>query len=167
MPDFSYFDQFTDVTVDLTKYLQNMSVSGYDYRLGDMQPVVIPIKNLFTHYNVAIEYTKNIDAILHYTISEGESVDLTSWNNYNTTEYWWIIYVFNGIRNPWYEWPFTQEQLNQIAKLLYEEEGKYSYSTYYKFLHEDNEIKRNIIIPKDYIIRDFIWSYREQIINSQ
>ena len=47
--------------------------------------------------------------------------------------------------------------------MLNKEEGKYSRNTYYNFLHEENESKRNIIVLKDYALRDFIWAYRQQI----
>jgi hypothetical protein len=165
MADFSYFDQFQDQTVDLTEYLKNLSVSGYNYRFGSMQPVVTTLKNLFIHYEVVLEFKKNLDAIIHYIIPEDYSIDKISYDLYGTTDYWWIIYVFNNIKNPWLEWPFCQEQLTTLTDLLYNEEGKYSRPTYYKFLHEENEIKKNIIVLKEYALRDFIWSYRQQILN--
>ena len=166
MAEYNYFDQFQDTKVDLTNYLTNLSVSGYDYRFGDMQPVITDLKNLFNHYEVILELKKNIDAIIHYMVPENYTVDKVSYDVYGTTEFWWIIYLFNGIKNPWVEWPASQEQLTAFTQLLYNEEGKYSFNTYYNFLHEENEVKRNIIIPKDYTIRDIIWSYRSQILAS-
>lgn len=166
MAEYNYFDQFKDTKVNLTNYLTNLSVSGYDYRFGEKQPVITDLKNLFSHYEVIIEFKKNVDSYIHYLIPEGYTVDRISYDFYETTEFWWIIYIFNNIKNPWLEWPSTQEQLTSFTQLLYNEEGKYSYDTYYKFLQEENEQKKNIIIPKNYAIRDIIWSYRSQILES-
>ncbi len=166
MSDFTYFDQFQDTTVDLSSYLTNLSVTGYNYRFTDMQPVVTTLKNLFTHYEIVVEFKKNVDSFIHYLIPEGFTVDKVSYDNYETVDYWWIIYIFNNIKNPWEEWPCTQSQLTAFTDLLYTQEGKYSYQTYYNFLHEQNENRRNIIIPKSYTIRDFIWAYRSAILAS-
>lgn len=163
MADFSFFDQFEDIQVDLTAYLKNLSVSGYDYRFEELQPVIVTVKDLFTHYKIVEEYKKNIDVIFYYNIKEGESADAVSYNVYGTIEYWWIIYIFNNITCPCLDWPFSQSQLAEMASILYNEEGKYTKETYFKFLEEENENKRKIIVPKPYVLRDFIWSYRKQI----
>ena len=167
MANFTYFDQFQDVQIDLTAYLDKLSKnasSPYKYSLSNKQPAVTTVKNLFTKYDIVIDYKKNIEVILAYNIKENETLEQVSYKVYETIDYWWIVAIFNDITNPFTDWPLNQEQLNNAANLLYENEGKYPRNVYYNLLFERNEQKRRIILPREYVIGDIIWAYREKVL---
>jgi hypothetical protein len=163
MADFTYFDQYSDIEIDLTSYLKSIPVTGSAYTLSNLQPVKTTSKNLFTKYEVIIDYKHNIDLILQYQINEGETIDVVSYNIYGSVEYWWILAMFNDIKNIFTDWPLSQQQLITIAKNLYEKERKYSYNTYLDFLAASNDEKRDIIVPKKDTIKDIIWKYRQVV----
>jgi hypothetical protein len=163
MADFSYFDQFTDIEIDLTSYLKSIPTTG-SYTFNNKQPVVTTIKNLFTKYEIVFDYKKNIDLILDYKIKDDEFIETVSYNIYGSPEYWWIIALFNDIQNPFRDWPLSQPEVIQIATNLFNTERKYSYNTYLNFVSSRNESKRDIIIPKSDTLKDIIWKYRQVII---
>jgi hypothetical protein len=165
--NFSYFDQFPDIEIDMSDYLKNVSNSGSPYLFTNIQPVKTNIKNLFVKFELALDFKKNIDQIQRYTINEFELPDLVSYKNFQTTDFWWIVLVFNNIRNPLRDWPVSQDQLSYLADYFYTTEGKYTRSTYYEFLFEANEAKRNIILPQPKALLDIVYAYQQEILKNE
>lgn len=163
MADFSYFDQYHDIKIDLTTYLKTMPITGSTYTLSNMQPVITSIKDLFTKFDLILDYKNNIDLILRYTVKENETIEMVSYELYESVEYWWLVALFNDIREPFNDWPLSNTQIITIAKDLYEYERKYSFNTYLTFISDKNDSKRNIIAPKVDAIKDIIWKYRQAI----
>lgn len=161
--NFSYFDQFKDMEVDLTPYLSGVTP---DYKFSNRQPVKTTVKNLFEKYSLNFDYTKNVDFIYKYTIEEGDAPDVVSFKNYETVDFWWLIFVFNNIQNPFLEWPLSHEQINQLSDTLFEKENKFTRNTYYELLFEKNESLREIILPSPSIITEIVWGYQQQIIEN-
>lgn len=168
MAEFSYFDQFGDMQLDLTEYLDQINTdnaSAATYTLTNKQPIITTVKNLFSKYDVIFEYKNNIEVILKYEIKDNELMDNVSYNVYGDHNFWWIVALFNDIQNPYKDWPLTQQQIIDLATRMYENEGKFSYDTYVDMIHMQNEEKRNIILPKKQTLKDVIWKYREAILN--
>jgi len=170
MGEFSYFDQLKDTKIDLTYMLNKISLdNNLDYNnryvFSNIQPIITTIKDLFSSYDVIFEYKNNIDIITKYTVNENELPFNVSYKVYGSAEYWWVVVLFNGITDPFSNWPLTQGQIINIAKNMYENESKYKYETYVTMLHEKNEENRNIILPKKQTLKDIIWRYREIILN--
>ena len=168
--DFSYFDQFQDIEIDLTSYLNNMTVStlassGTNYLFSNKQPVVTTIKNLFTKYDIIFDYRRNIELILNYTIKDNENIEIVSNNVYGDIQYWWIIALFNDIKNPFTDWPLASNHIKLICSNLYDNERKYSYDTYMQHLNAINDDKKQIIVPKADTLKNIIWKYRQAILN--
>lgn len=163
--NFSIFDTFDDVEIDLSSYIKGINDVDPNFSFSNIQPVKTNIKNLFNKINFISDYKRNIDLIYNYNIKEGEHVESTSLKNYKTIDLWWIVLLFNNITNPIKDWPMNSEQIYEIAKTMYEHEGKYNLETYHKFLFDKNEERRNIILPQPSVIPDIIWRYREYLIN--
>jgi len=162
MADFSYFDQYSDMEIDFSKYIEKKS-TDINYNFSNDQPVKTTIKNLFTHYNLIDTFKKNIDIIFNYTIKDTDTPEKISYDLYRTTDFWWVIFIFNNIQNPFLDWPLNQDHLNQLVDLLYQDERKYSKETYYQFIFDRNEQRRNIILPKGYAMNQIIWAYKEKL----
>lgn len=162
--NFSYFDQFQDIEIDLGPYISSIS-NGYT--LSNRQPVKTKIKNLFTKYDLILNLRQNINFFEKYEIPEDELPEVTSFKKYQTTDFWWLVLVFNKIENPFLEWPLTQEQINKMADYLFETEGKYTRKTYYEFLFERNESKRSILLPLPTILNEIVWLYQSKLLEEQ
>lgn len=161
---FSYFDQFSDITVNLNPYLTNISQrSNIDYTFSNIQPIQTTLKNMFNRIELINNFKKNILFFDSYLINDGERPENLSYKIYGDVNYWWLFCIFNNIRNIWLDWPMTEEQLNDLANKLYNEDNKYTRTTYYNLLHERNELKRQILILKPFYINDVITSFRNMI----
>jgi hypothetical protein len=162
MADFSYLDQFLDIEINLTEYLNSVP-STTTYTLTNKQPVITTVKNLFSKYEVIYDYKTNINLLINYKIKEFEFIETVSYSVYGSPEYWWIIALFNNIQDPLVDWPLSQEQMITIATNLFEKERKYNYNTYLDSISTQNETKRDIIVPKSDILKDIIWKYRQAL----
>lgn len=157
--NFSYFDQFPESTVDLTGYLSRFGIS-----LSNTQPVVATLKNLFELYEIVASFKNDVNTFQQYVISEGEKPESVSFTMYGTVDWWWIVLLFNGVTNPFDQWPKTEEQLNYLADRLVVERAKLPRDVYYQILFEDNEKKRTISVPKERYIQDIVTAYRAEML---
>jgi len=165
--NFSYFDQFKDIEIDLSRYLKNFSTDEYQLKFSNLQPVKVTVKNLFEQYRILDRYKRDASSFIKYTIKDNERVENISYKFYDTPDFWWIILVFNNIKNPFYEMPLAEDQLIQFSRILSIREGKYPQNVYYKLINETNEHRRNIIIPRTAILSDVIWEFREAILQEK
>ena len=163
MANFSYFDQFQDMEIDLTLYLKSIPTTA-SYTFNNSQPIKTTIKNLFTKFDIVFDYKNNINLIQSYEIKDNEFIETVAYNVYQDTDFWWIVALFNNIQNPFIDWPLSQSQIIDIAKAKYATERKYSYLTYLNFLTEINDKKRILILPNNDTISDIIWRYRQAIL---
>ena len=164
---FSYFDQFKEMEIDLSKFLLNFSDKDYELKFSNLQPVKVTVKNLFEQYAVLDRYKRDGASFFLYNIEDNERLENISYKFYNTVDYWWIIAVFNNIKNPFFDTVLSEEQIITFSKILEEREGKYPQSVYYKLLNETNEERRQINIPKEVVIADIIWQFREEILRNR
>ena len=165
--NFSYFDQFKDMELDLSKFLANFSKDDYELKFSNLQPVKTTVKNIFEQYRILDRYKIDASSFLQYDIQDNEHIEMISYKFYDTIDFWWIIVAFNDIKNPFFDMPLSDEQLVEYAKILAEREGKYPYPIYYKLLAETNENKRKILIPRKQFIADIVWNYREAILRDR
>lgn len=159
----SYFDQFKDMEIDLSEYLTKLSSDEYKYEFSNIQPATCTVKNLFEQFRIIDQYKKSAAAFLRYSIKDGERLDNISYRFYETVDFWWLIALFNDIRNPFYDLPLNEQQIIELSEKLAEEEGKYPQKTYYKLIFEANETKRQIYIPRPGYVADIVWEFRKAI----
>jgi len=164
---FSYFDQLKEMEIDLSKFLKNFSDDKYELKFSNLQPVKVKIKNLFEQHRILERYKRDGASFFKYNIGTDERIENISQKFYKTIDYWWIIAIFNDIRNPFFDMPMTEEQVVDFAGILEEREGKYPKNVYYKLVAEANELRREIYIPKETIIADVVWQFREAILKDR
>lgn len=162
---FSIFDQFLDTEVDLTGYLERFSSAENPIEFSNLQPVVVSLKNIFEQVRLVDDYVRNnLVGFDKYEITDGERIESVALKMYGTIEYWWIIAIFNQMKNIFVEWPMTNDQLVTLSEKLVSEQGIYPYQTYYKILFEKNEMKRKINLLKPGYVGNFVWDIRKKVI---
>lgn len=164
---FSYFDQFKEMEIDLSKFLQNFSDDKYELKFSNLQPVKVKVKNLFEQHRILDRYKRDGASFFNYNIENNELIENISNKFYGTIDYWWIIVLFNDIKNPFYELPLSEDQVISFSEILQDREGKYPKDVYYKLISETNELRRKINIPKETVIADIIWRFREAILRKR
>jgi len=161
---YSYFDQFSDVQVDLSPYLNNIKDTyGIDYSFTNIQSPKPILKNLFERVDIVANFKKNILFFDSYTVQDGERPEDVSFRKYDVVDNWWIICLFNGVKNIWMDWVMTEDQLQAMADKLFETENKYTRNTYYDLLFERNESMRHILVLKPIYINDLVTAYRTAV----
>jgi hypothetical protein len=161
--EFSYFDQFPDVTIYLTPYFSAINTDQpYTYSFTNVQPVQTTLKNLFDQVDLVNNFT-DISFFTSYSIADGERPENVSNNFYNTQNNWWILAIFNNMKNIINDWIMSEPQLQTLSDIYYSKEGKYSRATYYNLLFERNEIHRNILVLKPIYVNDVISAFRNEI----
>lgn len=75
------------------------------------------VTNIFKSVNVVFDRP---DALLSSTILPGERPDQLSNRLYKTPDYYWSLFLANGVRNPLREWAQTQESYNAQIEAEYD-----------------------------------------------
>jgi len=164
--NYHYFDQFPDTEIDLTPYLKHVkSESGFDYSLTNLQSVKTTLKNLFQRTDVAKNFKKNILYFESYQIQDGERPEDVSYKFYKTVDNWWILCLFNDIKNIWLDWVWTDDQVQAMADKMFATEGKYKRDVYYNLLIERNESNRHLLVLNPFYLNDFITAFRNAVGN--
>lgn len=165
---FSYFDQYTDVVVDMTPYIASINSTldeslKYKYSFTNIQPIKTTLKNLFDKVDLVGNFKSDISFFNSYVVQDGESPQKVSNDFYGTMDNWWIIALFNDMKNMVTDWPMKEDQIQKTADILYQKEGKYSREMYYQLLFDRNETRRNILVLKSIYINDVISAFRNEI----
>jgi len=163
--NFNFFDQFSTQEVDLTKYLQKFSTNTHQLNLSNTQPVLTTVVNLFDQFKLTVDFNKNINSFIEYQIADGETPEKTSYSLYGVTDFWWLILTINNITNPYAQWPISQAQIFNLVERLYAKERLYTKEKYFDLIFEQNETKRNILVPTSDALYDIIWNYRQALMN--
>lgn len=162
--EFSYFDQFHDVQIDLTPYFDAInSNSSFKYSFTNIQPIKTTLKNIFEQVDLVNNIKSTADYFTSYKIGELESPEKVSHDFYGTQNNWWILALFNDMKNLINDWPMSEAQLQYLADQFYQKEGKYTRETYYNLLSQRNDKRRNIIVLKEAYINDVITAFRKEI----
>jgi hypothetical protein len=78
--------------------------------------------NLLVEAEVIQKYLKDYTAFFAYTVKEGERADIIAYREYNDPKLDWVLYLINGIVDPYKDWVMDY---NQFIKYL---ETKYNIS---------------------------------------
>lgn len=162
--NFSFLDQLLDTTIDLTQYITDFSTDVQNLEFRNIQPVVATIKNLFEFQTLIDDFKNRGTAFRFYRVKDGELPEDVAIRFYGSEDFWWVICLFNDIKNPLTDWPLIDEQLNYLADTLSTIEDKYSRNAYYDLLFDKNEINREINILKNEQLPDLIFQFRNRIV---
>lgn len=92
------------------KYFENFPLVEYND---------VMVQNLLVRVKL-LEQAKAQRSIYHpFTVIEGETPEQVAYDYYGSADYTWLIYLVNGIIDPYYDWPMTTEQLEATIKSKY------------------------------------------------
>ncbi len=145
--NFSFLDQLKDTTIDFEDYLEEFSTTAYQITFNNNQAVLATAKNIFEKYTLIKDFQESIGgSFTTYNIQEGELPEDVSFKFYQTIDFWWAILLFNGINNPFTDWPVNEEQIVYLVETFERIENKFSSDGYYRMIFERNEDLRAIKI---------------------
>ena len=162
--NFNYIDQLQDTVINLDKYLTTFSDANYSLEFQNIQPVKATLRNLFEKLTLVDQFKAKGAKFRTYQIKDGELPEDVALRFYNTKDFWWIITLWNELKNPLTDWPLTEEQLIFLADTLSSVEDKYPRDSYYNFLFAQNEDLRLIEILDSGQLYAFISQLKSAII---
>lgn len=132
--------------------------------------------------NLSVEWTEGNIYFIDYSIKDSDTAENIAYRLWTDSSLAWIIYYVNGIIDPFFDWPLRTDELmgyveNKYGKLdvygvhHYEKDGKVvNYKdgdkaiktvTNYEYEFILNNKKRNILLPTEYFITDFLSKWSE------
>lgn len=163
MSDFTYFDQFKDYTANLSQYFLDINNgSSYKYTFTNKQTANVILKDIFERIDISTEFKKNLLQFERYRVGNGQSIETIAKDYYGNVNHWWLICIFNNIKNIFTDWALSDSELNALVDYYYENEGKYSKQAYYNLLFERNENKRDILVLKTFYFNDVVSAFRTE-----
>lgn len=164
LTEYTYFDQFSDADIDMTPYFDHINDdSEFQYSFTNIQPIKTTLKNIFEHIKLVDDFKKSVSFFESYEIQEKESPESVSDKFYGTQHNWWILALFNNMRNMINDWPMSESQMQSLSERMFRKYGKYSKDTYYELLADRNEQRRKIMVLKPIYINDVIGRFRNSI----
>lgn len=161
---FSYLDQFQDVEINLAPYIESVNkFSTEPYTLTNKQPLKTSMKNIFTKTNIILEFKNKYSTFEPFILVQYDTIETIAYKYYNNIDYWWIIALFNNIKNIYTDWLLMDEQVSDIADLLFQQENKYTRDVYFNLVSELNETRRKIIVLRPAYVNNLIFAFRNEV----
>jgi hypothetical protein len=66
------------------------------------------------------KYISNFNSFYSYNVREGERADMVAYDQYGDSTLDWIIYLVNGIIDPYYDWPMSNDDFNSYLENKYQ-----------------------------------------------
>src|ERR1700692_4212475 len=86
-------------------------------------PTVNYANNLIDNILLRVNFfdnSKNDDSMYYpYTIKDGEKAEEIAFSYYGDSNYLWIIYLFNNIIDPYYDWPLSNSDFENYITAKY------------------------------------------------
>lgn len=132
-------------------------------------------------HNITVEWTDGNIYFMNYSIKDGDTPEGLSYNLWNDSSLSWILCLVNRIVDPFFDWPLRSDELMGYIKNKYGSDHVYSVHHYikngyvvnydandpeikpitnYEYEFNVNEEKRQILLPSDTFIQEFLnqWS---------
>lgn len=108
----------------------------------------IIVTDIFKRFKFLETFKDDIRFYQNYYVQDNETPEDLAERFYESTDWWWLILLFNEILDPFFDWPMSYMQLELWSKKLVPT-WEIDYPTYYAKLEElvaANEEKRAIKI---------------------
>lgn len=99
------------------KYFNNIPKIGYPDLVNENNYVAIT--NLLTRSAFLKEITDNTSIFYEYDVRDGETPEIIAHKLYGDANRFWIVLMFNTIKNPFYDFPLSSDALNAYIEAKY------------------------------------------------
>lgn len=162
--NFSYLDQFRDVHIDLSPYIDSINTfTNVPYTFTNKQPVKTTLRNIFTKTNITLEFKNKYSAFEPYLLVQYDTIEAVAFDYYNTTDYWWIIALFNNIKNTYTDWLLMDVEISLIADFYFKHETKYTRDVYYNLINELNDKRRQLLLLRPEYATELVLKFRNEV----
>ena len=126
---------------------------------------------------ILLNWTEGNTFFVEYVIEDGDTAENICYRLWNDSSLSWILYLANGIIDPFFDWPLRSDELVGYVKNKYGDSAIYDAHHYtkngfvvnydpadeslhkvtnYQYEFELNEEKRHILLPTDTFIQTFL-----------
>tara|TARA_Y100000310_G_scaffold297419_1_gene330422 strand:+ start:7712 stop:8602 length:891 start_codon:yes stop_codon:yes gene_type:complete len=105
-------------------YFRKFPLTRYDINKDENTKVVVDIlrRVAFTE-----NFRNDFNSFHEYIVKDGETPEIVSYNLYGESGFHWILLLLNEMENPYFDWPLSEESLNNVISKRYS--GKAFYFT--------------------------------------
>ena len=86
-------------------YFKNLPKVYYDIKGMSSTPYYTKAINIMVKQKIRQAVKDDIATYYPYRIEEGERPDMLAQTYYGDTSYYWLIFIMNDIKDPYYDWP--------------------------------------------------------------
>jgi len=125
------------------RYFQNFPAIQYAVRANKSGKIdYINIVDYFKMMRVREDILPEDSFYVPYTIQEGESPDMISYNEYDDEQFYWVILQVNNITDYYNQWPMTTRELEEHITKKYGSEVNsiHHYETVTTYTEDDKLI---------------------------
>jgi len=79
----------------------------------------ILVTDLFKRFTISEELLQNAAFYEHYIVQEGETPEILAARFYGSSRYAWVLLLANNIRNPYYDWVLSDQELYAYVQRKY------------------------------------------------
>jgi hypothetical protein len=100
------------------------------------------MKNILTRSGFLSEILENSAVFYDYQVKDGETPEIIAHKLYGSVDRFWLVLLFNNIMNPYYDFPLTSDQLNDLIQDKYGIDAETAQSTlkhYEKLVRRDTQ----------------------------
>ncbi|PNX48687.1 MAG: hypothetical protein BV459_01815 [Thermoplasmata archaeon M11B2D] len=97
-------------------YFENFSNISYllDDTVGDRI-----VRNIMKKIGIKKQLKTSASLFITYKIQENERPEEVAYKMYGSTEYHWVVLLMNDIKNRYYDWPLTQDEVRRLTEKKY------------------------------------------------
>ena len=117
----------------------------------------VTVADIFKGFKFLEKYKNNQGYYQEWSIQDGQTPEIVSDLVYQTPDFWWAILIFNGIYDPLFDWPMSNESLETWAAKLHD--PILEPALYLETLQElvtRNDVNRLILIPTQAVVDETV-----------
>lgn len=123
------------------KYFSELPQTLYPRIETDEAGRYATLTNILTRAGFIKEILDNVGMFYEYDVKEGETPEIIADKLYGSVERYWIVLLFNKLMNPYYDFPVTIDQLNDLFQSKYGYDATTAQTTHH---HYERRIKRTV-----------------------
>ena len=154
-----------------------------NYRFNGV-PLVQYNENLLTDitHNITVDWTSGNVFFIAYRINDGDTAENICYRLWADSSLSWIVYLVNNMVDPFFDWPLRSDELIEYIKNKYgkfqvydvhhyvkngfvvnrnDEDPEVKPVTNFQYEFDQNEKKRQIVLPTDTFVQTFLSKWSE------